>query len=207
MRKEFIFAIVAGTVGAIIGYAIGKISTERKIEKECEEPRIIRLYPETESSDDEENLDEFDPEDSEDDISKAKDIAKENNYIPVEDDLNENDKEAIESAREYQQYMEKHAGEISVISPDYEKRSDSVNNVLDMMDTEMLLYFPDEDALLTELGDRCEIEEFVGNCLFKYGFASDPRQTELHILNVPHEMHYIVRKETENSVEDLFPDN
>ena len=207
MRKEFIFAIVAGTVGAIIGYAIGKISTERKIEKECEEPRVIRLYPETETSDDEENLDEFDPEDSEDDISKAKDIAKENNYIPVEDDLDENDKEAIESAREYQQYMEKHAGEISVISPDYEKRSDSVNNILDMMDTEMLLYFPDEDALLTELGDRCEIEEFVGSCLFKYGFASDPRQVELHILNVPHEMHYIVRKETENSVEDLFPDN
>lgn len=205
MRKEFIFAIVAGTVGAVIGYAIGKISTEKKIEKECEEPRIIRLYPEETS--DEENLDEFDPEDSEDDISKAKDIAKENDYIPVEDGLDENDKEAIESAREYQQYMEKHAGEISVISPDYEKRSDSVNNVLDMMDTEMLLYFPDEDALLTELGDRCEIEEFVGNCLFKYGFASDQRQVELHILNVPHEMHYIVRKETENSVEDLFPDN
>lgn len=207
MRKEFIFAIVAGTAGAIIGYAIGKFSTERKIQKECEEPRIIRLYPEETS--DEENLDEFDPEDSEDDINKdkAESIAKENNYIPVEDDLDEEDQIAMESAKEYQQYMEKHAGEISVISPDYEKRSDSVNNVLDMMDTEILLFFPDEDALLTELGDRCEIEEFVGNCLFKYGFASDQRQTELHILNVPHEMHYIVRKETENSVEDLFPDN
>lgn len=206
MRKEIIFTVAAGICGAAIGYFIGKISTERKIEKECEEPRIFRLYPETEESDDE-NLDEFDPEDSEDDISKAKDIAKENNYIPVEDDLDEEDQIAMESAKEYQQYMEKHAGEISVISPDYEKRSDSVNNVLDMVDTEMLLFFPDEDALLTELGDRCEIEEFVGGCLYKYGFASDDRQTELHILNVPHEMHYIVRKETENTVEDLFPDN
>lgn len=205
MRKEFIFAIVAGTVGAVIGYAIGKITTEKKIEKECEEPRIIRLYPEETS--DEENLDEFDPEDSEDDIKKAESIVKENNYIPVEEDIDEEDKEAIESAREYQQYMEKHAGEISVISPDYEKRSDSVNNVLDMMDTEMLLYFPDEEELRTESGDGCEVEEFVGNCLYKYGFASDPRQVELHILNVPHEMHYIVRKETENSIEDLFPDN
>lgn len=202
MRKEIIFAAATGIAGAIIGYFIGKNIAERKNEKESKESREFRLYPEQTSDDD--DLNDFDPEDSEDDINVAHNIATDNHYIPVEDDLDEDDLEAMQSAKEYQQYIEKHSGEITVISPDYEKRSDSVNNVLDMMPTEMLLYFPNEEELWTEGGTQVDIEDFTGNCLYKYGFVSDPRQLEIHILNVPEETHYIVRKELEDSPEELF---
>lgn len=204
MRKETIFAVTACITGVIAGYFIGKKCTERKIEKDSEKHVPFNLYPEDDS--DEENLDEFDPEDSEDDIATANGIAEQNNYIPVEDNLDDEDVEAMEAAKEYQQYIERHTGEIMVVSPNYEKRSDTVNNVIELMESEMLLYFPDEDDLRTEAGDRCDIEEFVGNCLYKYGFTTDPKQKELYVMNIPHEMYYIVRKETEDSAEDLFPD-
>lgn len=206
MRKDIIFAVVAGVVGVAVGYFIGKKRTERKIEKELEEPRIIRLYPEAETPDDEENLDEFDPEDAEGEIS-AEDIARENGYIPEDETVEEyEERTVIEASERFAHYMEKHAGEISVISPDYEKRSDELNNALDFVEQEMLLYFPDEGVLTNEEGDRLEIEDYVGNCLYKYGFATDDRQTEMHVLNVPYQAHYIVRRETENTVDELFPE-
>ena len=48
MRKEFIFAAAAGAIGIVAGFIVGKVYTEKKSEKECEEPRIFRLYPEEE---------------------------------------------------------------------------------------------------------------------------------------------------------------
>ena len=133
-------------------------------------------------------------------------IAEEEGYIPNESDEELQEQEAIEASEKFNSYIQKHSQEIFIISPDSEKRPDDLNNALNMVDTEMLLYFPDEDVLTSEEGARLEIEDYVGDQLMKYGFAIDPRQTEIQVFNVPYQMRYIVRKETENSVDELFPE-
>ena len=202
MRKEIIFTVAAGICGAAIGYFIGKITTERRIEKELEEPRIARLYPENPVEE------PVKTEKTEKDVAKETftEIAEEEGYIPNESDEELQEQEAIEASEKFNSYIQKHSQEIFIISPDSEKRPDDLNNALNMVDTEMLLYFPDEDVLTSEEGARLEIEDYVGDQLMKYGFAIDPRQTEIQVFNVPYQMRYIVRKETENSVDELFPE-
>ena len=208
MKKSFIFVVSAFLVGAFIGYYAGK-----KCIKKTEEPEEpVKLYPD-ETPEDTEELNDFDPEDSEDDIT-AKDVykvAKNNGYITEISQEDAEDLEAIESSQRYMRYMEKHAGEIFIISPDPDNRSDEINEVIEFLDREVLLYFPneddpDKDILSTEGGDELYAFEETGNCLYKYHFADDEDQDEIHILNVPKQMYYIVKKETENTYEELFPE-
>lgn len=208
MKKNFIFVASAFLVGAFIGYYAGK-----KCVKKTEEPEEpVKLYPD-ETPEDNEELNDFDPEDSEDDIT-AKDVykvAKNNGYITEISQEEAEDLEAIESSQRYMRYMEKHAGEIFIISPDPDNRSDEINEVVEFLDREVLLYFPneddpDKDILSTEGGDELYAFEETGNCLYKYHFADDEDQVEIHILNVPKQMYYIVKKETENTYEELFPE-
>ena len=123
--------------------------------------------------------------------------------METEDD--QADRESVESSEQYSKFVEKNPFLVTIISPNYDKRSEEINNALDFMDNEMLLYFPDEDILATETGDRVDPTEVVGNCLTKYGFSTDDDQREIEVINVQYQTHYIVRKETENSFEDLFP--
>lgn len=199
------FAIGSAICGGAIGHYIGKKSVERKI-KEASEEKPVKLYPDT----DDDELNDFDPEDSEDDITKSDiyEVAKRNGYVAESaDDANEED---IESSKRYMGYMESHSNEINIISPDSEKRSDELNEVLDFLDTEVLLYFPDEDVLIKETAkrktDKLNIPEYAGKCLTKFGFAGDDDQKEIQILNVPKQMHYIIKKELEDTVEELFSD-
>lgn len=203
MKKNIIFLASAFVVGIAVGYFVGK---NRASVKKIVDDEPVKLYPDNESDNDE--LNDFDPEDSEDDITRkgVYEVAKNNGYISEISEEEIEDIEAIESSKRYMRYMEKHAGEISIISPDSDKRSDEINEVLEFLDRELLLYFPDRDVLTTEVGDWLDISDATGNCLYKYHFDDDDSQNELHVLNVPKQMYFIVRKETENTVEELFPD-
>lgn len=209
MKKNLIFTASAFLAGAVIGYFVGKKCIKKK--DEVEEP--VKLYPD-EDNDDDDDLNDFDHEDSEDDIT-TKDVykvAKNNGYITEISQEEAEDIEAIESSQRYMRYMEKHAGEIFIISPDPENRSDELNEIVEFLDRELLLYFPneddpDKDILCTEGGDELYAFEETGNCLYKYHFAEDGDQDELHILNVPKQMYYIIKKETDNTYEELFPED
>lgn len=199
-------AMIAGGLLFVGGFGIGLGTAaifaaliHQKKDARNTEPRIVKLYP-----------DGVDPEtwmcedDELEDSEIAKEIAEENGYV-VETEDDQADRESVESSEQYSKFVEKNPFLVTIISPNYDKRSEEINNALDFMDNEMLLYFPDEDILATETGDRVDPTEVVGNCLTKYGFSTDDDQREIEVINVQYQTHYIVRKETENSFEDLFP--
>lgn len=195
-RKRAMIAgglLFAGGFGIGLGVVLISQAIRSKREERDTEPRIVKLYP-----------DGVDPEtwvceeDELEDSEIAKEISEENGYTTETED-------AIESSEAYSKFVEKNQHLVTIISPNYDKRSEEINNALDFMDNEMLLYFPDEDILATETGDRVDPTEVIGNCLQKYGFSTDDGQHEIEVINVQYQTHYIVRKETENSYEELFP--
>lgn len=195
-------ALVGGGLLFVSGFGLGWFISQvihEKKEARNAEPRIVKLYP-----------DGVDPEtwmcedDELEDSEIAKEISEENGYV-VETEDDQADRESIELSEQYSKFVERNPYLVTIISPNPEKRSEEINNALDFMDNEMLLYFPDEDILATESGDRVDPTEVIGNCLTKYGFSTDDDQREIEVINVQYQTHYIVRKETENSFEDLFP--
>lgn len=200
--------IFGAVIGFGIGFAVSQIIIKAKIakiKKEIRDQVNVRLYPDKEEDAVCEDTEINDDEIEEDMIrEEAERISDENGYYAeTEDEAIE--REALELSEAFNNYIKKHPGEITIVSPDPTKRSDELNNVLSMLDPETLLYFPKENALVTEDGDRLEIEDSVGNCLYKFGFFRDENQTEIEVMNIPEQMHYYVKKEVENSVEELFP--